>query len=85
MAAFGAAAGQHFASVGALHALAKTVYGFAAAAVGLKCAFHLFQFFLVQKSPGENQAFKLHRRVTTPLRFCERTAKVRAKAETRES
>ena len=37
---FGAAAAQYLAAVGRLHALAKTVYGFAAAAVRLKCAFH---------------------------------------------
>lgn len=37
---FRAAACQHFAAIGSLHALAETMYRFAAAVVRLECTFH---------------------------------------------
>lgn len=40
MATLGTAAGQHFATVGSLHALTEAVYALAATVVRLECTFH---------------------------------------------
>ena len=40
VAAFGTTAGQYFTAIGCLHAFAKAMNCFAAAAMRLKCAFH---------------------------------------------
>ncbi len=76
MAAFGAAAGQHFAAIGRLHALAETVYRFAAFAMRLERTFHFFVFFTFTKAPVENQAWFLLTAGHHARRFSERTAKV---------
>jgi hypothetical protein len=45
MAAFGTATSQYFSSIGGLHAFAKTMNGFAATAMRLKCTFHFKSVF----------------------------------------
>ena len=84
MTALGAAARQHLAAIGGLHALAETMHGFAAFAMRLERTFHSVVFFTFTKSPVENQAwFQLPTGHHT-RGFCERTAKVREMAENRE-
>jgi hypothetical protein len=76
MAAFGAAAGQHFAAISRLHALAKAMHGFTAFAMRLERTFHFFVFFTFRKGPVENQAWFQAPTGHHARWFCERTAKV---------
>lgn len=46
LATFPSAAGQYFTAIGSFHTLAKTVNGFTAALVWLKCTFHVLIFLL---------------------------------------
>lgn len=54
MTPFAATAGQHFTTVGGLHALAEPVNGFAAAAVRLERTFHVSLVFHCLKKGREN-------------------------------
>ena len=76
MAAFDAAAGQHLSAISSLHAFTKAVYRFSAAAMRLKCTFHLLNSFYQSKASesflmitrGEPDMFKkIHLQVTTPV------------------
>lgn len=46
LATFRPAAGQYFTAIGSCHALTKTVNGFTAALMWLKCTFHVLIFLL---------------------------------------
>jgi len=74
VAAFGTAAGQHFAAVGRLHALAETMYAFAATVVRLKSTFHSFNSFsfLMKCGPGEQPCFSLFAGVFAGHHACRR-------------
>jgi hypothetical protein len=85
---FGTAARQYFTTIGSCHAFAETVNGLATFVMRLECTFHnYFSFFRLGgglKCGRENgPVFKFHQQVTTPT-VCERTAKVRDRAQTAE-
>jgi hypothetical protein len=79
MTPLGATAGQHFPSISCLHASAETMNGLAAAAMRLKCTFHLSVFFTFNSiTRGEPGLFQFLPTGHHTRWFCERTAKVRA-------
>ena len=75
---FAATTGQHLAAVGRLHALAETVYGLPATAMGLKCTFHFVSALTRCCKIGRENDPVTHSIHRSPHPWiCERMAKVR--------